>query len=169
MHVVLGIALDGEDVNGFRFVRVDVDDESEIGRQVAADFLPIVAGIVGAHDVPVLLHEENAGTLGVHRNVVDTMSDLCVLIGNILRSQAAVDRLPGVAAIVAAEGAGSGDCNPNSFRITGIENDGVQAHATCARLPLGTGAVTAEAGKFAPGFAAVGGAEDGGIFYAGVD
>src|SRR5580700_6000361 len=48
---MLAVAFDGDDVNRFRLVGVNVDDEAEIGRQVAADFRPGVAGIVTAHDV----------------------------------------------------------------------------------------------------------------------
>ncbi len=58
---VLGVALDGDDVDGFGLVGVDVDDEAEVGGQIAADLVPVVAGVVGAHDVPVLLHEERVG------------------------------------------------------------------------------------------------------------
>ena len=57
MHVMLAVALDGNDVNSFRFVRVDVDDEAEVGGQIAADFFPAVARVVAAHHVPMLLHE----------------------------------------------------------------------------------------------------------------
>ena len=51
----------------------------------------------------------------------------------------------------------------------GIENDGVQAHAARARLPVRTGAVAAQPGEFLPGLAAVGRAEQGGVFHSGVD
>ena len=62
VDVVLAVALDGDDVNRLRLVRVNVDDEAEIGRQIAADFCPLIAGVVGAHHVPVLLHEQHSGT-----------------------------------------------------------------------------------------------------------
>ena len=38
---MLGIALDGHDVDGFRFVRVNVNRETEVGRQIAADLAPL--------------------------------------------------------------------------------------------------------------------------------
>ena len=53
--------------------------------------------------------------------------------------------------------------------MLGIEQDGVQAHAAGAGLPVGAGAVAAQSGEFLPGLAAVGGAEEGGVFDAGVD
>ena len=53
--------------------------------------------------------------------------------------------------------------------VAGIEEDGVQAHAAGAGLPFGAGAVAAQAGQLVPGLAAVGGAEQGGVFHAGVD
>jgi hypothetical protein len=43
-------------------VRVHVDREAEVGGQIAADLLPAVAGVVAAHNVPMLLHEEYVGT-----------------------------------------------------------------------------------------------------------
>ena len=49
---MFGIALDRDDINSFRFVGMHVDGEAEISGQVAADFLPGIAGIVAAHDVP---------------------------------------------------------------------------------------------------------------------
>ena len=45
----------------------------------------------------------------------------------------------------------------------------MQAHAAGAGLPVGACAVLAEAGEFGPVLAAVGGAEEGGVFDAGVD
>ena len=103
-----------------------------------------------AHHVPVLLHEEHARTLRVHGDVVHAVADFGVLVGNVLRAQSAVDRLPAGAAVVGAERARRRDGNVHPLRIAGIENDGVQAHAARARLPLGAGAVAAQAGEFLP-------------------
>src|SRR5205085_12003924 len=80
---VLAITLDGDDVDGFRLVGVHVDDEAEVGGQVAADFLPVVAGVVTTHDIPVLLHEKHARTRGMHGDVVHAVSDFSVGIGNV--------------------------------------------------------------------------------------
>src|SRR5437764_124395 len=117
----------------------------------------------------MLLHEERARLLGIHSNVMNAVSDLRVRIRNVLRAQAAIDGLPGFASVIRAECAGCGNSDPNSFWIAGIENDGVQAHSAGARLPLGTGAVAAQSGEFVPARAAVGGAEDGGVFDSGVN
>ena len=65
-RIVQRVALDRHDVDGVRLVGVDVDREAEVGRQVAADFVPLVAGVVGAHHVPVLLHEQHVGPRRVH-------------------------------------------------------------------------------------------------------
>ena len=62
-------------------------------------------------------------------------------IGNVLRVQAVVDGLPGFAAVVGAKRARRGDGDKDALGIAGIENDGVQAHAACARLPARTRAV----------------------------
>src|SRR5947207_2664695 len=50
--IVLGVALDGDDVDGLRLVRVHVDREPEVARQIPAHLLPRYAGVVAAHDVP---------------------------------------------------------------------------------------------------------------------
>ena len=57
-RAVVRVAGDRDDVDRLRLVGVDVDDEPEVGGQVAADLLPRLAGVVAAHDVPVLLHEQ---------------------------------------------------------------------------------------------------------------
>ncbi len=59
---VLRVTLDGDNVNGLRFVRVDVDDKAEVGGEVPADLVPLVAGVVGPHHVPMLLHEHHIRT-----------------------------------------------------------------------------------------------------------
>ena len=166
---VLGVALDGNDVDRFGLVGVDVDDEAEVGGKVAADLGPVVAGVVGAHDVPVFLHEENAGAFGIHGDVVDAVAGFGGGVGNVFGVETLVDGLPGFAAVVGAEGSRGGDRDVDAVGIRGIEDDGVEAHAARAGLPLRTGAVTAQAGEFVPADAAIGGAEEGGIFNAGVD
>src|SRR5256885_2130479 len=42
-RIMFAVALDRDDVNGFGFVRVDVDGETEIGGQVAAYLAPVFA------------------------------------------------------------------------------------------------------------------------------
>ena len=51
---------------------------------------------------------------------------------------------------------GGGDCDEHALGIAGIENDGVQAKAARAGLPLGASAVAAQSGKLLPVLAAVG-------------
>ena len=80
-----------------------------------------------------------------------------------------VDGLPGFAGIVGAERAGRGDGDEDAVGIAWIEDDGVQTHAAGAGLPLRTGAVAAQAGEFVPGLAAVGRAEQRGVFHSGID
>src|SRR5208282_1077065 len=169
VHVVLGVALDGNNIDGLGFVGVNVDDEAEVGGQVAADFLPGFARVVASHDVPVFLHEENARPRGIHGYVVNAVPDLGGWVWNVFRIEAAIDGLPGFAAVVGTECAGGRDGDPDTLRVAGIENNRVQAHAARTRLPHGSGAVAAQAGEFLPVFAAIGGAEQCGIFHAGVD
>src|SRR5207342_2412831 len=88
-RVMFRVALDGHDVDGFRLVRVDVDDKAEVRGQVAADFVPVVAGIVAAHDVPVLLHEEHAGARRIHGDAVHAMANLGGGVGHDFGPQSA--------------------------------------------------------------------------------
>jgi len=80
--IVLRVALDRDDVDGFRLVRVNVNREPEIGRQVAAHFAPQVTGVIATHHVPMLLHKEHARTRRVHGDVMDAVAHLGVRIGN---------------------------------------------------------------------------------------
>src|SRR4029077_5759915 len=111
------------------FVRVDVDYEAEIGGQVAADFVPAVAGVVAAHDVPVFLHEQCVGLRWMHGDVVNAVADFGVGVGNVLREEALVDWLPGLARVVGTERAGGGNRDVDAIGIFLVENDGVKTHA----------------------------------------
>ena len=70
--------------------------EPEVGGQVAADFVPGIAGVVAAHHVPVLLHEEHAGTRAVHGDVVDAVADFGRRVGDVFGLQPAIDGPPGL-------------------------------------------------------------------------
>ena len=135
---MLGVARDRDDVDGVRLVRMHGDREAEVGRQVPADLVPRLASIVAAHDVPVLLHEEHAWARRVHRDAVDTMADLCRWIGNTFGAQAPVDRPPGRAGVVAAEGARGRDGDDDPLGLARIQQDRVQAQAPGAGLPGGS-------------------------------
>src|SRR5258708_30162894 len=100
MHKVQAIAGDWDNVNRLRLVRVDVNGETKIVWQVSTDLGPVVAGIVRAHDVPVLLHEPYARSLRIHVDVVNAVADLGVLIRDVLRLQAAGDRLTCLASVI---------------------------------------------------------------------
>src|SRR5882762_9429392 len=166
---VLPVALDGDDVDGLRLVRVNVDHEAEVGGQIAADFLPKVAGVVAAHDVPVLLHEEDVRARRVHGNVVNAVADLGSGVGDVLRAQSLVDGPPGLAAVVGTEGARGRDGDVDAAGVLRIENYGVEAQPTGAGLPAWPGAMAAQSGKLVPGLATVLRAEQGGVLDSGVD
>ncbi len=156
---MLPVALDGDDVDGLRLVGVNVDHEAEVGRQVAADFLPRVAGVVAAHHVPVLLHEEHVRARAVHGDVVNAVADLGVRVGDVLGMQSLVDGAPGLAAVVGTEGTGGRDGDVDPSGVAGIQNDGVEAQPTGAWLPLGSCAMAAQSGEFLPVLSAIGRAE----------
>ena len=105
----------------------------------------------------------------MHRDAMNAVADLGSRIGNVKRMQAAVDRLPSLAAVIGAKRARRGDRDKDSFRVTWIENDGVQAHPARARLPLRSGAVAAQSRKLLPRLTAVGRAEQSRVFNTGID
>ena len=88
---MLGVALDGDYVNSLRLMRVYIDRETEVGRQVTADLMPGVAGVVAAHDVPVLLHKEHSRARRMHRDPVNAMADFGRRIGNVFGPQSLVE------------------------------------------------------------------------------
>src|SRR3954447_26334165 len=78
------------------------------------------------------------------------VADLSVRVGNVLRTQPAINGFPCLPAVVGAKCARSGDRNPDALGILRIEDDGVQAHAAGSWLPLRTGPMAAQPGKFLP-------------------
>src|ERR1019366_8723944 len=101
-RVMLRVALDRDDVNGLRLVRVHVDRETKVAGQAAAHLLPGLTGVVAAHHVPVLLHEKHTRTGAVHHDAVYTVADFRRRVGHEFRPQAAVDWFPGLAAVVSS-------------------------------------------------------------------
>src|SRR5262249_42270619 len=87
-------------VDGVRVVGVNVDGETEVRRQVAADLVPRLAGVVAAHDVPVLLHVQHVRPREVHREPVHAVPDLGVGVGYAFGPQATVHRLPRFARVI---------------------------------------------------------------------
>src|SRR5437879_2480551 len=168
-RTVRGVALYGDDVDGLRLVRVYVDREPEVAREVPADHLPRRAGIVAAHDVPVLLHEQHAGARAVHRDAVNAVADLGGRVGELLGLEATVDRSPRLPGVVGPEGARRGDGYEHPFALFRIEKDRVQAHPTRTRLPGGRRFVIAQSRKLLPSLGAVGRAKQGGVLDAGVE
>ena len=102
-------------------------------------------------------------------DVMDAVAHLGVRVGDAVRDEALVDRLPRGAAVVAAERARRRDRDHDPLRVRRIEQDGVQAQTAGARLPLRPRPVLAQAGQLVPRRAAVGGAEHRGVLDAGVD
>ena len=82
----------------------------------------------------------------MQRDAMDAVPDLRLRIRNIFGAQALVDRLPGLSAVVGAEGARGGDGDEESLRISRVLNDGVETHPARARLPFRAGVVFAQAG-----------------------
>ena len=130
--------------------------------------MPRVAGVVASHHVPVLLHEEYVRAGRVHRDPVNAVPDLPVLVRQLTRAQPAVDREPSLAAVVGAKGAGRRDRDEHSLRIVGVDEDRVQAQPARAGLPLGARRMISKTRQLLPCLASVDGAEERRVFDAGV-
>ena len=96
---------------------VNVDGKAEIGGQVAADLVPGVAGVVRAHHVPVLLHEQSVRAVRVECEPVDAVADLLFRIGNFARDEATVDRRPRHPAVVRTECSRRGDSGEDPLGV----------------------------------------------------
>ena len=131
------VALDRHDIDRLRLVRVHVDHESEVGRQVAADLLPQLAGVVAPHDVPVLLHEQYVRARSVHRDAVNAVADFRFRRRDALGLQSTVDRSPRRAGVVGPERARRGDGDEDPFGIARIQKNRVQAQPAGTWLPGG--------------------------------
>ena len=82
----------------------------------------VYAGVVAAHDVPVLLHEQHVRPRRVHGQAMHAMADLGVRIGDAFGFQATVHGLPGGAAVFGAERAGGGDGHEDALRLRKTRN-----------------------------------------------
>lgn len=163
------VAFDRHNVNRLRLVRVHLDGKTKITRQVAADFSPLLAGIIAAQHVPMLLHEEHLGTRRMHRDAMDAMTDLRIRVGQfVLRLQAAIDRPPCLAAIISAKDARGRDGDVNAVRVFRVEKDRMDRHPARARLPE-IAFRAAQTGKFLPRFSAVHRFEERRVLDAGID
>src|SRR5260370_5152022 len=91
----------------------------------------------------------------MHRDAMNAMTHLRVRIGNILRMQTTIDRLPGLAAVIGTERARRRDRDEHSLSIFRIEQNCGETHPARARLPFRPGIVLTQTGKLVPRFAAV--------------
>src|ERR1051326_3565248 len=91
----------------------------------------------------------------MQRDAMNAVADFGRWIGNVLRVQALVYRLPVRAGVVAAKRTGGGDAHEHPVAIPLFQAGGVEAQPARARLPLRSGAVTAQSGEFVPALAAV--------------
>ena len=95
-----GVAASQEIYEAIKKVR----DDGKFVQHIVADLLPHLASIIAAHHVPMLLHKQHFRPRGVHGDRVHAMAYLSLGIGQLPRRfQPLVDRLPALAAIVAAE------------------------------------------------------------------
>src|ERR1700731_5260666 len=103
----------------------------------------------------MLLHEQTVRARWMHRDVMHAMTDFRVWIRNVLRMQTLVDRLPTFSTVVGTKCACRGNRDEDSLRIFRVEQNRVQTHSACARLPLRSGAVTAQSGQLFPRLPAI--------------
>src|SRR5690349_17078092 len=91
----------------------------------------------------------------MHRDTMDALSDLGFRVGNVLRMQTLVARIPTLAAVIGPDRAGRRDRDEHSLWILRIDRNCVETHSARARLPFRPGVVSAETWKLVPRFAAV--------------
>ena len=108
------------------------------------------------------------GRFGCMRDAMDAEADLGVRVGNVLRLQARLIGFHVLPPSSVRKAPAAEMAMKMRFGIRRIEDDGVQAHAAGAGHPLAALGV-AQAGQLVPGLAAVGRAEERGVFDAGVD
>ena len=94
---------------------------------------------------------------------VHAVSHCRVRVRDLRRVQAAIDRLPVDAVVIAAKRAGGGNRHGDTLRALRVEQDGMQAHTSRAGHPVRAGRVTAQAVEFLPAVAAVTGAKQCGV------
>jgi hypothetical protein len=104
----------------------------------------------------MFLHEQDTRARRMHCDAMNAVPDLGGRVGQEVGLQSIVDRPPVFAGVVGAERAGGRDGDEDTSRLSGIQKYGMQAHAARARLPTGSRAVAAQAGKFLPALPAVG-------------
>src|ERR671931_176075 len=108
----------------------------------------------------MLLHEERVGLGRVHGDPVDAMADLALLVRELARAEALVDRLPGFAAVVRAETARRRNRDEHPLWVVGVDEDRMQAEPARAGLPVLTAGMLAQPRELLPALAAVGRLEE---------
>ena len=105
----------------------------------------------------------------MHGDVMDAVANFSIRVGNALGAQAAVDRLPRLAASSLRKAPAAEMAMYDPRRVAWIEDDRVQAEPAGAWRPVRAGAVAAKARQLLPALRAVGRLEERGILDAGVD
>jgi len=104
-------------------------------RQVPADLIPRLAGVVAAHAVPVFLHEKHVRLGGMHGEAVHAVADLSGGIGDAFGAQSMVGRAPRLACVVGPEHARRRNGDEDPPGVGRMLNDRVQAHPAGTWLP----------------------------------
>ena len=113
------------------------DGEPEVHPGDPGHRLPRAAAVVAAVDPAVVLEVEPLGVAGVAGHLVHALAELEVVsVGHEADDDPPVARLPRRAAVVGAVDAGRGDGDQQALRVVRVDEDGVQAQPTAARLPL---------------------------------
>src|SRR4029434_1943883 len=101
------------------------------------------------------LHEEHVWTRRMQGDAVDAVSDLSVRVGDVLRPQSLIDRLPRRPVVVGPERTGGRDRDEHPTWRLRVEQDRVQPQPAGARRPLRPGAVPTKTTQLLPRPAAV--------------
>src|SRR5690242_6309143 len=101
--------------------------------------------------------------------MMNAMPHFGIRIGNVLRRESSIVRLPRFSAIIGAKCSRRRNRNVNPLWIRWVENHRVQTHSACAWLPTRSGSTPAQARQLMPASRAIGRKEERGIFNAGVE
>src|SRR2546428_6175846 len=150
-------------------MRMSRNWDPDLRREHLGPFRPPAAGGPGVVRPEMILLEDRAVSGGVPGQLVDTLSPLRILVRHEPGPDPLVLRGPRATAVARLERPDRADSNHQMLRISRIHEDGMQAQAAIARLPLFPGRMIVESLEVLPRSSAVVAAEQGRGFDASID
>ena len=103
----------------------------------------------------MVLLKEKRTVLAGEEEFVDALAEFWKLVRKKFGSCSLVGRLPRFRAVLAPENPDGRDPDKHPILVRGIYDDGMQAEATCTRLPSRSAGVVRERRDLGPGFTAI--------------